>query len=504
MALGAFIFSATQFVALYHGSRPGEARVAGLERASRIAPGDWRYPLELGRIKQAMGRPAEAAVAYREAISRFGACGPCWAGLAEAELAEGLDPSRSLENAVRFGRSQTEVRTRAAVVFARMGRDHEAAREFRAALGGHRWGDKQEFFSLLSRVFKPEFILASIVPTDDLEAYFSFARRWLVPSQVASVWKVYERGGAKDGVRLAYVDYLISHGLVHEAWRVGFKADAPEWGVVLNGDFEDSTNYGRFGWGLSDGEGVRARIVACSDCPSPGHALRLDFDGEHNVDYSGTRQHLAVEPGVAYRLKAWVRAEEISSARGPALAVGGNQGREGDAAQACKLWRMSKETRLSRPWQELSVDFTVPADCQGLVVMVLRASTDRLNKFVGGRFWVDDVVLKRLDSAEDTGEQAAASSLGGTGAGLIGGPVKGGRRFLAGEQHVGAAADQLVSAVADQFAGTFQRFGKTRRTAVDRVSVAGHGVEETLREQTLARTFGAASPNPEQGVAVQL
>ena len=103
-ALVAAAFSGRELVASYHASRDGAARIEGLERAARISPSNWRYPLELASIKQAMGLHAEAGLLYRQAISQFEGCGLCWVGLAETEAALGRDPGASLAKARRFGR----------------------------------------------------------------------------------------------------------------------------------------------------------------------------------------------------------------------------------------------------------------------------------------------------------------------------------------------------------------------------------------------------------------
>ncbi|MFP6626097.1 MAG: hypothetical protein VCA74_03430, partial [Deltaproteobacteria bacterium] len=307
-ALVAAAFSGRELVASYHASRDGAARIEGLERAARISPSNWRYPLELASIKQAMGLHAEAGLLYRQAISRFGGCGLCWVGLAETEAALGRDPGDALAKARRFGRAQTNVRTRAAVIFARRGQLDEAAGEFRAALGGYRWGEKRELFALLHRVFAAEFVLARIVPTQDLKAYFHFTRTHLGPADVAWAWQAYRRSGGGDArgvagppVRHAYVDYLLAHGMVHEAWRVGLESLAPPIGTVLNGGFEDTSDHGRLGWRIGEMEGVRTQVVACPDCPQGGRALRLRFDGEHNVHYFRVVQYVPVIPGAAYR-----------------------------------------------------------------------------------------------------------------------------------------------------------------------------------------------------------
>ena len=401
LAVAVVVFGTLELAARYRATATGENPIQALTSAAKLVPYNWLYPYKLGELMQAAGRRAQAAEYYRKALSLHRACAMCRIGLAEVAESIGEDPTEWLESASRYGASNTLVHKRAAILYARMGRNEDAAREFRAALAG-RIDERAEFYSLLNRIYPAEFVIEKVVPDAALESYFGFARRQLAPEFVRAVWKRYRRGELREQTRDAYVWYLIAHGLVHDAWAAALP-DRPRGDGLLDGSFEEGGGYGRFSWeildGRKDGEGVRARIERCRDCPDGTRAVRIDFDGEHNPAYFGFKQVVPVDAGTRYRLSAHVKAEAVTSARGPALLVTGVWRSTRGASAECKFHFWGEEIRGTVAWRETALVFEVPAGCEGVRVHVARGATKRLNRLIGGTLWVDDVRLERLPGA---------------------------------------------------------------------------------------------------------
>ena len=385
--------SARELLGLRHASKSGFQQIEGLSRASGLSSSNWRYPLYLGGLQARMGQSKLALDSYLEATRRFPACGPCWVGVAETRLALGQDPLPALSSAIGHGRSRTSVRTRAAVIYSKLGLDEPAAEEFSAALGGRRT-DRGEFYSLLNRLYAPDYVLDRIITDAELETYLPFAQRVLSPALVARVWERYEKRQHQDGEqRERYVRYLLNRGMAHDAWSVAFGSAASPHGTVLNGDFERRSEAEPLGWRVSDGEGVRAAVVGCSDCRSGSRALRLRFDGEHNVHYFGVSQSLPVAPGATYSLTARVKHSEITSAAGPQLLVLGLGDKTDARWPVCEMWSASEPFLRDQDWHDIAIEFTVPSTCEGVRIFVARRRTDRLSRLIGGELWVDDVFL---------------------------------------------------------------------------------------------------------------
>jgi tetratricopeptide (TPR) repeat protein len=412
IALG---LSLLELVSLTLAARAVKSGGSGLETAARLSPLNWDLRFILGEVASAAGRPEVASRWYGEAIARNPACAECAVGLAEVESRLGNDPDPWLERAVRYGRSTASVRVRAGTLYARLGRHEEAARQFAAGALGQR-ENQREFFALLHRIYPDYVVLDHIIPDQIIPAYFGFARASLGPFAMQRVWERYQRVGLGPDARQEYVAYLLRHGLAHQAWSVWFDGDPPPLGKLLNGDFEARPTNTGFSWRIADGEGVEARIVDCPDCVDRGRALVLRFDGETDAHYSGTRIYVPVKPSTVYRLAARVKSDAITSARGPMLAVAGLKGAETDASHACELWVAGEELRRTFDWRSTSLIFSVPAACEGIQVLVTRLRARRLDKFIGGELWVDDVVLEEMLSSPPpaSGEPMQQGALGAT------------------------------------------------------------------------------------------
>ena len=396
LALACLAYGVRGLVAAHYASFTGAERFEGLRTASWLVPENYAWHRDLGDFLTALGDPRAAMVEYRLAIANHALCSSCWMGLAEAQFAAGEDPSEAIVKAVAAAPSTTRTRVRAATLYARLGRDAEAGREFAAAQGGMQKG-LHELYALLHRIYDVNFLLANVVGPDRIASYFSYSRQNRPLAETRLVWPRYvaESADKGEGQRVMYAQALLAGGFTHDAWEVMFaKAPRPV-GVLLNGGFEGIEEFRPFGWYLKSAEGIEARIETCDGCPEGERALHLSFDGKENPRYSGVWQDLPVEPGRRYVLRAKVRAEHITSASGPRFAVSG-RAREGMDAN-CGMWTPTPDWKLSFDWKEVELAFEAPAACDGIRVAVVRLPSGQLNKFLGGDLWIDDV---RLDKVE--------------------------------------------------------------------------------------------------------
>jgi tetratricopeptide (TPR) repeat protein len=401
-------------VALGFAGSQGAARLSGLQRASSLAPSIWRYDYDLGSFARAVGRYDEALARLDAAIEKFPACGICWVAKAEAEASMGADPRASIARAIHYGRSQTGVRTRTAVLYAKLGEHTEALREFGAAAGGQ-VDNPYEFFSALHALYDTKTILDQVVPDAQLESYFTYARQYLDVESTATIWERFREMPEAGNHRQYYAGDLLRRGDVHAAWRTSFGRDAPVAVDLFDAGFSSTSTKQPWGWRLEDGEGVRVRTGSCADCEQDGRALHIEFDGENNPHFMGVSQYLPVLPGAAYLLKARVKYDGLTSARGPAMIVQGVTGAAGTAASDCHFWIEGEQFLMTSDWRATQVAFAAPSSCEGVRVMVARPQTSKLNRYIAGDLWVDDVHLEILtlpsQSAEQPTESPALASL---------------------------------------------------------------------------------------------
>ena len=394
----AMLLAGRDVISTIYRSTGTETRRISIERAISWNPTAWSTRVEYAELLRAIGDSSGAIAQYEAAIANFRGCASCWIGIAEAQLATREDPLDSLRRAVTYGRSRTDVRTRAASVYARIGQDDLAAAEFAAAVLGKQ-DDQQEFFGLLTRIYDVDFVLERMIPDSLLEAYFTYGRAQLGPEDVASIWTRYEQY-AGPTQRHYYTGYLINKGLVRSAWRLHFDRSEDESiaTAIIDGGFEDGDDHGWFGWHMSDAPGVTASRAACPQCDDSGRALRIEFDGEHNPHFFGVRQDVPVESRRSYVLSASGRSQGISSTNGVAVFVQGLPVADRDGMAGCQLWESGEQFLGDNNWTRYELQFSVPEGCEGVRILVGRPQSRHLNKFIGGEFWLDDVELREIPS----------------------------------------------------------------------------------------------------------
>ena len=494
--------SLVELAAMSMSARQGPERMAGLESAARLSPLNWSYRYELGALLARTGLAASAEPWFTQAIALHPARAEAAMGLAEAMASRGEDAYPWIQHAVSVGRSKTSIRVRAGTLYARLGDHERAANEFAAAALGQR-SELRSFFGLLHSIYPDWFVLEKLVTDDVVPQYFTFAKSRLGTISMQRVWSRYASLGAPEEAREAYVAYLLRHGLAHDAWALAFGEEAPPVGTLIDGNFEEHGEFSEFGWQLANNEGAKARVRDCLQCPDRGDALSVAFDGESNGHYFGVSQVIPVKPRGAYRLSAQVMADGITSARGPALAVAGLKGEEADAASACELFVLGEELKRTFRWRPTSLIFGVPEACDGVRVMVARPRTRRLDKFIGGELWVDDVVLVEIGSVPEqaAGYSANEGSASAASAGFAGGAldaVKSEIGNTAVDESARPLVQKLMSLGADEDGGARECVAEPWGSPLGGMGVAGHGMVLAGSEERLGAALSTPAPQPEQ------
>ena len=116
--------------------------------------------------------------------------------------------------------------------------------------------------------------------------------------------------------------------------------------------------------------------------------LRVLFTGFAGIELYNIYQVAAVQPAARYRLSFWVRTENLKSAGTPLMeVVNANDDRIITVSKA-----FSSETN---DWQQIQVEFTTPANAEGITLRLGRAYCGNACPIVG-TLWLDDFNLERL------------------------------------------------------------------------------------------------------------
>jgi hypothetical protein len=191
---------------------------------------------------------------------------------------------------------------------------------------------------------------------------------------------------------LGYVESLIKARRIaraQEVWRQLLDRDqdlrpyaASPGKLVVNGGFENALLNGGFDWRTSADTAVRVEMDTLN-FHEGRQSLLMVVEPPSRTEI-GLAQYVPVEPRTRYRLRSFVRSQELETASGPRFAAR-------DALDGHTLgW--SSEIVGTTPWNEWSFEFTTGPETSLIQITLLR---DAPEKLIRGKLWIDDVTISK-------------------------------------------------------------------------------------------------------------
>jgi len=343
-----------------------EASVAMFEEVVRLAPNDFRYWIELGR-------------AYEQAE--------------EPEKAE-----RALARAVQLAPNYTFPHWQFGNFYLRQNRSEEAFAELRKTTE-RSIVYREQVFSLAWDYFDkdPQKVEELAIDTPDVRSTLAlfYAARGSADNALR-VWNT-----LTDEQKPKYIDTAkrIARGLFEKqryreslefARQTGIDPDA-QFESVTNGGFEKfvgASDDTLFGWRVFRPD-PKLDVLPDSNVKSEGsRSLRVGFKGYNKPELHNVVQSVAVQPGARYRLTFMVRTDNLRSGGPPLIQIISGVDNKGIAAS------QPFETG-SADWKQMTVDFTAPADFDGVLIRTGRVSCGD-DCPISGTIWYDDFRLTKL------------------------------------------------------------------------------------------------------------
>ncbi len=341
-----------------------QERVALYEETVRLAPGDFRWWLELARARE--------------------------------EADEILTAEQAFEKAVSLAPAYVYPRWRSGNFYLRQGKTEKALQEFQILLQ-HNTKYRQQVFSVLWDYFDqdPKILeeIASKSPSSLVDLALFFAARNL-PEESLAIWRKLDEKEKKEREQTAKV---IAQGLFDKKFfrtavefskEIGIDINA-EREKISNGSFElsvsrESTAY--FDWKVIPVEKTDVRLDPTRK-KDGNRSLRIQFNGYAGVQFYHFYQTVAVEPSTRYALSFWYRAEKIKSAGPPIVEV--------ISANDSKFIKASQPLTNTDEWKQGEIIFTTPENTEGITVRIARVICGEQCPLFG-IIWLDDFQLKRL------------------------------------------------------------------------------------------------------------
>ena len=195
---------------------------------------------------------------------------------------------------------------------------------------------------------------------------------------------------AEPGLLGEYVSSLLGRGRYRHAISVQTAfmetAHGPEGSGnnLFNGGFDREFSGSPLDWRIyqTDHGGAARERHPDGDA---AWSLRLDFDGQANLNYSHVRQQAVVRPG-RHRFRARVRPNHLTTDQGIGFRIF-------DPNNWRRLDIHTAHASGTSGWTRVEKHFTIPPGTELVEVWIVRRPSLKFDNKIGGTVWIDDVSL---------------------------------------------------------------------------------------------------------------
>ncbi|MGI8812949.1 MAG: carbohydrate binding domain-containing protein [Pyrinomonadaceae bacterium] len=334
------------------------------EDVVRRAPNDYRYWIELGRADEQAERADSAELAFRRAVD--------------------LAPDYTFPH-WQFGNFYLR-QNRTEEAFAELKRATERSLVYR-----------DQVFALAWDYFGKDASKVESLAADTPDVRASLALFYAVRSSPADSLRIWNLLSPEDKAEHPQIATTIAKGLNDKRFyrqalefskQSGLDPDAAA-ETVTNAGFETfvGSDESLFGWKVLRNDG-RLDIATDSVVKHSGaRSIRFVFRGYSKPALFNLGQIVVVEPKQRYRLSFWVRTENLRSGGQPLLQVA-------SANDDAVLGASQPFFSGTSDWQQISIDFTAPENCEGITIRTTRGYCGDECPIIG-TLWYDDFTLAR-------------------------------------------------------------------------------------------------------------
>lgn len=320
-----------------------------------------------------------------------------WVELARAlEQAELFDDAeKAFKRAVELAPAYSYTHWHLANFYLRQGREDEAMDRFRAAASKSP-EYRDQVFSIVWEYFEKDPKRLDQLADQRPEVRAGLAKFYAareLPVESLRVWNTLSAEEKQDHHDVAKViaqalyEKRFFRSAVAYVKQLGLESGA-ELGVIQNPGFEtpfEDPQKVYFGW-----KSVRLEKTDVRSDQIKKHggnrSLRIAFSGYNGIEVKNVWQVAAVQSSKRYRVRFWVRTEDLKSAGPPLIEIVN--------ANDNKILATSPAFPTgNNDWTEMKVEFEVPETAEGILVRLDRAYCGDACPIFGS-VWLDDFVLE--------------------------------------------------------------------------------------------------------------
>ena len=251
-------------------------------------------------------------------------------------------------------------------------------------------------FDLAWRVYSDnELILNNFVNNKNIVTYMNFLINNNKIDESFVVWKeINERNIDTEDFSERYMDFLLRNNEINKAlilWEASYgKIDDSK--LVANGGFESKPVNSGFGWKIKKSD--KAFIGYDWEEKVEGkYSLNVVFNGRENVNFQNISKIIPVDSESDYKFTSYIKTDDITTQNGVFWEL------------ACypiyKLFLTNTEIFTgNHDWTKIEKNISVPESCNALKITLKRNLSNKLDKFISGKVWLDEVRLQKINTNE--------------------------------------------------------------------------------------------------------
>ncbi|HEY0321745.1 MAG TPA: tetratricopeptide repeat protein [Pyrinomonadaceae bacterium] len=202
-------------------------------------------------------------------------------------------------------------------------------------------------------------------------------------------------GQISDEERRSLLEELLTAKRFREAyelWSSSSNVKTANGSGLIDGGFEDPKGFDQpgFGWrrGL-DVQGVTSSLDM-SGTHGGNYSLRLNYQGDSNVNASAISQLVVVEPNSRYRLRFSAKTQDVVTAGAPLIIVLDAGDRGQPIAQSDTI------PKNTDGWRDYVIEFTTGKETSAMRISIQRQACAGQPCPIFGSLWLDDFVLEKV------------------------------------------------------------------------------------------------------------
>ena len=155
--------------------------------------------------------------------------------------------------------------------------------------------------------------------------------------------------------------------------------------MVWNGNFEKKPIQNGFGWIIEKLDNVYIGYD-WEEKSEGNYSLYIEFNGKENMRFKHVSKIVPVVPDNEYSFSYFIKTDDLTTRNGVYWNI--------YCYPNLRLFNIRSQVFTgSNGWKEYQEEISVPDDCNALIFILSREKSNKLDKFISGKVWIDDVEL---------------------------------------------------------------------------------------------------------------